>query len=750
MATPLAATPTPSNGGNRSLPATETLPLRTDAEGLDQALAFTEAHQALADVSPAAREAACLAAQFPAILLPIEDGDLLAGRYRHAPIGFSPEPGGFGYYCDETAMRRAAEGVSNALREAADGAMDYWRGRTTAQKVRGSFGPELAALLPSDDWCGEPGIAFPLYRLAGVFLDLEGLVALGLPGLRAEAAAAGERGADHQWVEGMVGALDVVGGSCRFYAEQAREQAAGAPRAREAELHRMAEALDHVTAAAPETLPQALQLAWVYSLVAGVHNYGRMDVAFGPFLAHDLESGRLDEERALALLESLWRLMAARRTVYNGRVVIGGAGRPDPATADRFARLALEATRRVNEIEPQLTFRFGHGTDPDLMRLAYDVIGDGRTFPMLYNDEVNVPAVEKAFGVPREEAEQYVPLGCGEYVLEHRSLGTPNGVINLLKGLEDVIHGGRGIEGCATFEDLWDAYRAQIEPRLAALAKQEALTYRVLAGEAPMLLLGLLFDNCLGKGRSLLEGGARYVGGTLETYGNISVSDSLTAIRDVVYERKLVTPARLRQALAVDFEGFEHERRLLRQAPKFGNDDDRADALAVRVHEHVCRVTAAQAERVGLDSYLVVIINNHANSVLGRHTGASADGRGAGEPMSNGNNPTSGNDRAGVTAFLRSLLKLEPSLHAGAVQNMKFGREMFGPRRPQLDALLGTYFETGGAQAMITVVGREDLEAAMREPEKWGHLMVRVGGFSARFVELSPTVQREILERTLN
>ena len=118
--------------------------------------------------------------------------------------------------------------------------------------------------------------------------------------------------------------------------------------------------------------------------------------------------------------------------------------------------------------------------------------------------------------------------------------------------------------------------------------------------------------------------------------------------------------------------------------------------------------------------------------------------------MSNANNPSSGNDRSGVSAFLRSLLKLDPSLHAGAVQNMKFGKELFRDRRPKLEALLGTYFDEGGAQAMITVVGREDLEAAMREPEKWGHLMVRVGGFSARFVELSPTVQREILERTLN
>ncbi|MCG6926562.1 MAG: hypothetical protein LJF30_14785 [Acidobacteria bacterium] len=750
MATRRAATPTSSSRASEPSPATETLPLRTDAEGLARALAFTEAHRALAGVSAAAREAACLAAQFPAILLPIEDADLVAGRYRHAPIGFSPEPGGFGYYCDEDAMRRAAVGASEATREEVDEALTYWRGQTTSQKVRSAFGPALAAALPSDDWCGVPGIAFPLYRLAGVFLDLEKLVGLGLPGLRAEVEAAGERGAGREWVAGMAGALDVVGESCRFYAGQARELAEHAESERGVDLLEMAESLDHVVAAPPETLRQALQLAWIYTLVAGVHNYGRMDVVFGPFLARDLESGRLDEEQALALLESLWRLMAARRTVYNGRVVIGGAGRSDPGPADRFARLALEATRRVNEIEPQLTFRFDRDTDPGLMKVAYDVIGAGRTFPMLYNDDVNVPAVESAFGVPREEAEQYVPLGCGEYVLEHRSLGTPNGVINLLEGLNHAIHDGRGVEGCATFEDLWDAYRARVEPRVAALAEQEALTYRVLAGEAPMLLPGLLFDDCLQRGRPLLEGGARYLGGTLETYGNISVSDSLGAIRDVVFERGLVTPTRLVEALAADFEGFEHERRLLREAPKYGNDDDRADAMAVRVHEHVCRVTAAQAARVGLDSYLVVIINNHANSVLGRHTGASADGRRAGEPMSNGNNPASGNDRAGVTAFLRSLLKLEPSLHAGAVQNMKFGREMFGPRRPKLEALLGTYFDEGGAQAMITVVGREDLEAAMREPEKWGHLMVRVGGFSARFVELSPTVQREILERTLN
>jgi pyruvate-formate lyase len=675
-------------------------------------------------------------------------------------VGFSPEPGGFGYYCDRAALARSgATPADGAAREEAGEALEYWRGRTTSERARAAFPAGLARLLPSDDWCGEPGVAFPLYRLAGVFLDHERLVARGLPGLREDIQAAGRGGADRDWVQGMEAALDVVAASCRFYAAQARDQARRAAPARVAELGRMADAIDHVADARPETLHQALQLAWVYTLVAGVSNYGRMDVAFGPFLARDLDAGRLTGDEALSLLESLWELAAARKTVYNGRVIIGGRGRPDPDSADRFARLALEATRRVHEIEPQLTFRFDRETQPDLVSLAYDAIGAGRTFPMLYNDEVNVPAVEAAFGVSRTEAEQYVPLGCGEYVLEHRSLGSPNGVVNLLKALEGAIHGapdprtGRpspGIEGCATFEALWEAYRAQVEPRVEALAAQEALVYRVLAAEAPMLLLGILHDDCLSRRRPLLEGGARYLGGTLETYGNVSTADSLAAIRDVVYDRKRITPGRLRHALAADFVGFEGERRLLREAPKYGNDDPRADALAVRVHEHVCRFTAAQAAPANLDSELVVIINNHANSALGRHTGASADGRRAGEPMSNANNPTSGNDRSGVTAFLRSLVKLDPALHAGAVQNMKFGKEMFGPHRAQMEALLATYFDTGGAQAMITVVGRDDLEAAMREPEKWGHLMVRVGGFSARFVELSPTVQREILERTLN
>jgi len=202
-------------------------------------------------------------------------------------------------------------------------------------------------------------------------------------------------------------------------------------------------------------------------------------------------------------------------------------------------------------------------------------------------------------------------------------------------------------------------------------------------------------------------------------------------------------------ACDANFEGHESLRRELQGVAKFGNDDDEADGMVQQVHNHVCRVTMAQAEKVGLDSYLAVIINNWANSLFGKTTAASPDGRLAGETLANAINPSPGMDRNGITAVLNSLVKIDPAIHAGAVQNMKFSRSMFTRNRPKLEALLAGYFRQGGTQAMITVVSRGDLEAAMREPEKWGHLMVRVGGFSARFIDLPREAQLDMLHRTL-
>ena len=264
-----------------------------------------------------------------------------------------------------------------------------------------------------------------------------------------------------------------------------------------------------------------------------------------------------------------------------------------------------------------------------------------------------------------------------------------------------------------------------------------------------MLYYSLLFDDCVERGKALFDGGLRRLGGTVENYGNINTADALTAVKAVVYDRKLVTAQALSAALAADFEGNERLRQLLLAQPKYGNDHPDADGMLCRLHTDICTRIRDCAATAGLDSYLAVIINNELNAVFGLGTGASADGRRAGEYMANGNNPMSGRDVSGVTAMLSSLTKPDTHIHAGAVQNLRFSREMFTTHRKQLEHLLCTYFEQGGAQAMITVLSRGDLEAALREPEKYRHLIVRVGGFSARFVDLNPVVQKELLARTL-
>jgi pyruvate-formate lyase len=561
----------------------------------------------------------------------------------------------------------------------------------------------------------------------------------------------------------MLIALQLLADICLRYATQARQLAAQTEdEAWEVELLQMAGILERITVSAPQSLQEGLQLYWLYALISGVVNYGRMDVALGDLLSKDLDSGTLTLERALDLLIALWQMIADRHIFFNGRIILGGKGRPNEANADRFALLAMEATRRVIETEPQLTLRFYKGQNPALMAKALDVLAEGRTYPMLYNDDVNIPAVASAFGVDEVEAANYLPYGCGEYLLDHRSYGSPNAVLSMPKALEAVLNNGKDLltgqelglalgefSSFETFEQLLTAYKKQVEYHLLYLAQHHAWEYKAENASAAFLFVSMLYDDCIEKGRSLVNRGPVYTGGIVETFGMVNTADSLAVIKRLVYDEQRLAPEQMLAALQADFAGYEAEHRLMKAVPKYGNDDDHADAIMQEVSRHVGAACQAMSKRVGLDYFLVVNINNYANVSTGAAAGASADGRRAGAPFANGNTPTAGNDTRGVTAFLNSIVKPNPHYHAGYVHNMKFSKQMFTRQRPKLEALLNTYFARGGTQAMITVVSRGDLENAMREPEKYRNLIVRVGGFSARFVELDRQVQLDILNRTL-
>ncbi|MCF7802622.1 MAG: hypothetical protein K9N57_00365 [Candidatus Marinimicrobia bacterium] len=730
---------------------------------------FTDTYKQHMDSHKSIREAKCLEVLFPASLGDIQEGDLFAGRIEPPLIGFSPDEWGqtaFGYYCEKDAIKELLNGdsISAQDKETLSELLEFWKTENTSTKLRNRYPDKMSEYLPSDNWMGDSGIAFPLYRLTGGNINYRKLLSLGIPGMmeeiqRQKASANG----DPEFYDGARIVMEAFINSAHWYAEQARSKAdKTSDDQRAADLRDMAQALENITQRTPETFREAIQLFWLYSTISDVRNHGRMDVYLGDFLANDLNQGRLTDAEALRLLQSLWQLMADKDTVVHNRVIIGGKGRPNEENADRFALLAMEATRTVLEAEPQLSLRFYDGQNPELMEKALDVIAEGRTFPMLYNDDVNIPSVQKAFGFSEDLAEQYVPYGCGEYIIDHKSFGTPSGVINLLKALEVTLHNGwdpyderkMGLslgtfEEFRTFEDLWDAYKEQVEHSVEIMADQESLEYEVAGEEASYLYMSLLYDGCLERGKGMFSGGIDYLGGTLETYGNTNIADSLTAIKQLVYEDERMSKSELLEALDSNFERYEDVRRLLRNAPKYGNDDPVADEMYLRVHNHVCNYVRKQKDRTDLHSYLVVNINNSANTLMGRQTSASADGRLAGTSMANGNNPTSGYDENGITAFLNSIAKPATDIHAGAVQNMKFGPEMFTKHREKLESLLETHFDNGAQQAMISVVDKNILEQALNEPEKYRHVFVRVGGFSARFVDLDRDVQQEILERTL-
>lgn len=730
---------------------------------------FTDTYKKFSKSSTALREAECLKVQYPMQFCDIQDGDLFVGRERQPIIGFMPQSaGGFGYYIQEARLKEILNNpqTTDQNKKIMTDLAKYWDTENNNQQCRDAYSPRMREVLTSEGWQTEPTISSPLFRMSGTQLDFDKLIRLGVPGLRAEIlkykSGVVKNSKEFQVYVGMEKALDLFSEIANYYANMAKMQAEQASGERKTELLDMEKVLRKNAVSKPGTFREGLQLMFLYANVAGTINYGRMDEYIGDLYVQDIDNGSLKEEAAIDLMVNLWKMIDVKKNIWDSRIFVGGKGRRNEANADRFALAAMEVTKRAHCVAPQFSLRFYKGQNPELYKKGLDVIASGVPYPMMYNDEVNIPSVMNAFKVPYEEAQHYLPYGCGEYILYHRSVGTPSGVINLLQALSVTLNQGinpltkqpMGLPASElgsfdTFDDFYNAYKKNVEVQVEQLAYQEKLEYDIAGKTAPYLFLGMLFDDCIARGKGVFDGGIRYLGGTLESYGNTNTANSLAAIKKLVYEDKKFTLEQIRTMTNANFAGYEKELKILLDAPKYGNDDTYADDIKVEVDRHICTVTRDMAEKAGLHSYLIVIINNSANTTMGLQTAATPDGRPARTFMANANNPTGGTDKSGVTAFLNSLVKPATNIHAGAVQNMKFSKEMLTTYRDKTELLLKTYWEKGGAQCMITCIGREDLENAMKHPDQYANLIVRVGGFSAKFVELSKDVQLEILSRTI-
>ena len=721
---------------------------------------FTDTHRRYAG-DYYGRELACSRVQLKAYLCSLRDEDIFVGRNCLPPVGVSPQLG-FLYYCDFNYLKKLknADGMIPENQALLQEISDYWKNEDGLIISRRSFSESLAAVLPSDNWSGQPGIGFPLYRIAGTTLDYDKLLTLGLPGMKKLIEERNRSTSDQQAKQLYAAMLDMLGivrESIDLYLEQVSKALKVTIEAkRKVQLKKLADNLSHIKDNPPATLYQGVQLMYLYCVLSGSLNYGRMDDYLCDLYIKDKAKGVTDEEQ-ITVLQHFWDLIQAHPSSEQ-RVFVGGKGRRDEVKADQLASIIMESVFRSRLIIPQLSLRFHKGQNPGLYAKALDMIGQSYPFPILYNDDAIIPALMKAFRVNEKEAEQYVTTACGETSINHCSLATPNGLINLLQALLVTLNNGvdpatgkkQGLALGSDFpeyDDLFAAYRKQVEYYVDALTVQQKLVFDVAGETMPFLLFSMLYDDCIERGKPLFKGGMAYLSGFIETYGNTNTGDSLAAIKYWVYDKKEYTLDQVRKALSENFEGYEEMRKRLLDAPKYGNDDDYADDILVAVDNHIFNYVLDAAEKVGLDFYIIDIINVDANTTLGRQTPASPDGRLANTYLANANSPTGGADKSGITAMLNSIVK--PGVFQ-AVQHMKFSKEWFGTeKRPILEALLTTYWANGGPQAMINVLGRNDLENALKEPDKYQNLIVRVGGFSARFIDLAPEVQKEILSRTL-
>lgn len=723
---------------------------------------YTETHKAASALSKEEREVACLRVLYPALLRSIEPQDLIAGRLDFLPIGFGcvTSVGGVGHYCVFHKLTKFKEQLPQSEHPRVDALYAYWLDHDLKTKYcKDALKDDIVGMFVD---CDYPLIATA--RLSGMMLDYRTLMKLGIGGLRSRITALQKEKGDNAFYRASLECLDLFGTCCDALKEKAQRDLTSADAARAADLCRMIDALDKIKSDAPETFYEALQLFWLYALLAGVINYGRMDDVLGTYLKHDLDSGLLNEDEAFRLLRSLWTMIENRRTTVNGRIITGGRGRRDPEAADTFTRIAMKVAQSCRYVEPQFTLRLDRNTPEDIFDAALDTIGQGATYPTLYNDDVNVPAVMHAMRVDETTAEQYVPFGCGEFVIQGQSTGTPNTCINLLKLLQISLNGGidpmdgvdksDGVsllpaEELTSFDSLYAQYKRLLDHYFDLSIAAQKRSYEIMNEEVSFLFTSILMDDCLGRGKALLDGGVRYLGGTNETYGNINASDSLAAIREVVFEKKLTTLPALRDAANADFEGQEWLRRQLWEAPKYGNDDDRADSLANDLFQFVANGIRDRGIAAGMQYYLIVISNNQLNTEWGRRTAASYDGRHKGQFMNPANNPQGGANHSGPTAMLNSLAKFDAGLHGGSVQNIKFTPDFFNNRREVIKQMFRVYFARGGCHLMVTVVDHGVLEDAVKHPENYRDLIVRVSGFSAVFVNLEPDIQKELMSRVL-
>ena len=552
---------------------------------------------------------------------------------------------------------------------------------------------------------------------------------------------------------------------------------------RRAELLKISEVNARVPAHKPETFWEAIQAVWtIESLLVVEENQtgmsiGRVDQYMYPYYKGDIESGRLNDYQAFELAgcmlikmsEMMWITSEGGSKFFAGyqpfvNMCVGGVTRDGRDATNDLTYLLMDAVRHVKIYQPSLACRIHNKSPKKYLKKIVDVVRSGMGFPACHFDDAHIKMM-LAKGVSIEDARDYCLMGCVEpqksgRLYQWTSTSYTQWPICIELALNHGVPLWYGKQVCPDMGDLerfktYEEFEAAVKDEIKYITKWTSvatvISQRVHRDLAPKPLMSIMYEGCMEKGKDVSAGGAMYNFGPGVIWSGLATyADSMAAIKKLVFDDKKYTLTQLNEALKADFKGYEQVRTDCLNAPKYGNDDDYADLIAadlVNFTEQEHRKYKTLYSRL---SHGTLSISN--NTPFGQMTGASANGRHAWLPLSDGISPTQGADFKGPTAIIKSVSKMaNDCMNIGMVHNFKIMAGLLDTPEGEesLITLLRTACMFGNGEMQFNYLDNNTLIEAQKHPEQYRDLIVRVAGYSAFFVELCKDVQDEIISRTM-
>jgi pyruvate formate-lyase/glycerol dehydratase family glycyl radical enzyme len=744
----------------------------------ERALIAMEAHKRHEAVPGTIRAARMLEAVLNSVSVWILEDELILGHwaslFRGVPLW--PEFGvtipQMGFHTDPAMVPL----ITDKVRQDIEMLISYWRGKNCTDRLLAELPDNLKAAREASLWYWHMGVVGN--RRGRYLINLPLILSKGFNGIKKEAEnklaeidLEEERAIDKQlFYRGVIIVCDAINNFSLRYAQKARQMAVTADIKRQEELEELAKICEKVPANPAGSFHEALQAAWFAFLIANLESggdsisMGGVDQILYPFYENDVKQGRITKENALELLENFLFKFGENSSPINDLdshvdgITIGRQTAYGQDATNELTYLLLDAIEHVRIPKPQFGLRINRRTPEALLKRAIDVMRVSGGRPQLNNDDAIIPALLRR-GVPLKEARDYSIDGCQHFTTYARK--DHSAWLNLVKMLDLALNDGidrlTGKQiGLPTgdpkmftgFDDVLNAYKKQIAYVVAMMNMESEFTDTIIRNEMCLPYASINVEGCMEKGLDVLAGGGRYNWTGMHASGLGTSANALAAIKKVIFDEKQYSFLELLDALDKNFDGHEALRQVLIQAPKWGNDDEYVDTLAIELanfwldegDKHGCHTyPATPGQSIPGFHSLTFALN------FGEATAASADGRRSGEPISDGIAPSLGTYHGGPTDVFRSAAKLDHARSWTSSLTLTINGST-----NMLANLFRTYLtDMGGTHLMCNLISPETLLEAKKHPEKYPDLLVRVAGFSARFVELPENMQDLVIMRAV-